>query len=89
MYEIFASQTVSQVVHELDENQRPETEVFCGMNYEDLELFYSTFKTKAEIDQVAFWIQKYKVTRSIFIQITNNQFDINQNDEENPNILAL
>jgi len=45
------------------------TELTCGMNYDDLLSFYSAFKNSYEIDQVAFWLVKSKVTREIFIQM--------------------
>jgi hypothetical protein len=38
------------VVHELDDPSRPQTELHCGMNFEDLTIFYAAFKNLAEID---------------------------------------
>lgn len=63
LYEIFASQNVSQVIHELDDRERPQTEIECGMNFEDLMVFYSAFKNRAEVDQVVYWIIKWKISR--------------------------
>jgi len=86
IYEMFASQAVSQTVHELDQTNKPATEVQCAMNLEDLITFYNSFKNQADFDQIAWWLLKTKTTRRHFIEVEKG-LKTQANEVDNPYLL--
>lgn len=75
------------MVHELDDPQKPQTEIHCGMNLNDLLTFYAAFKNHQEIDQIVFWLIKYKITRALFLQVKRGGLT-NGTYELEPDLLA-
>jgi hypothetical protein len=81
---MFSSQTVSQVIHELEDSSNSHNILAHGMNLEDLIMYYAALKNKQELDLITWWLLKPKVTRTIYLEIrdgkeTNNpEHDIMQ-----------
>lgn len=70
---MFSSQTVSQVVHELEDSSRPHTILAHGMNLDDLITYYAALKNKQELDLISWWLLKPKVTRAIYLDIRDGK----------------
>lgn len=66
---MFSTQTVVQTIHELEHTGFQSTEIFCGMKLEDVVAFYSAMKNRADVDQVAYWLVKSRITRSEFLRV--------------------
>lgn len=70
----------------MDEINKPQTEVNCGMNLEDLYTFFSAFKGRVDIDQVVYWILKWRISRRLYIEVHTGERLAN-NEVDNPFLL--